>query len=124
MNLSNFKIVAKIGVGFALLVVVMVMMGLTALSQLKALDTSTQQIATNNLPSVQLAASIRDLVNEMRRAEARHVMAMTDQDKDAQEARINGARKKLAELETSATKVFDSPEEVGAFRAFQKNRGE
>jgi methyl-accepting chemotaxis protein len=124
MNLSNFKIVAKIGAGFAILVVVMVIMGLTALSQLKELDTSTQQIATNNLPSVQLAASIRDLVNDMRRAEARHVMALTDQDKDAQEARINGARKKLAELETNAAKVFDSPEEVGAFRAFQKNRDE
>jgi methyl-accepting chemotaxis protein len=124
MNLSNFKIVTKIGIGFAILVVVMVMMGLTALSQLKALDISTQQIATNNLPSVQLAAGIRDLVNEMRRAEARHVMAMTDQEKDAQEARINNARKKLVELEATAAKVFDAPEEVTAFKAFQKNRDE
>jgi methyl-accepting chemotaxis protein len=124
MNLSNFKIVSKIGIGFGILVAVMVMMGLTALSQLKALDASTQQIATNNLPSVQLAATIRDLVNEMRRAEARHVMAITDQDKDAQEARINNARKKLAELEATAAKVFDSPEEAIAFKAFQKNRDE
>jgi len=122
MNLSNFKIVTKIGSGFAILVVVMVLMGLTALSQLKALDSSTQQIATNNLPSVQLAANIRDLVNEMRRAEARHVMAVTDQDKDAQEARINSARKKLAEVEASAAKVFDAPEEVSALREFQKDR--
>jgi len=122
LNLSNFKIVTKIGIGFGILIVVLVVMGVTALSQMRALDSSTQQIATNNLPSVQLAASIRDLVNDMRRAEARHVMATTDQDKDAQEARINSARKKLSELEADASKVFDSPEEVSAFKEFQKDR--
>ena len=124
MKLSNFKIVTKIGMGFAILVAVMVMLGMTALSQLNALDSSTQQIATSNLPKVQLSATIRDVVNLIRRAEARHVMSDSEQEKDGQEARNKTARKKLEELEAQALKLFDSPEEVSVFKAFQKYRAE
>jgi len=107
-----------------MLVAAMVMLGLTALSQLKELDASTQQLATNNLPRVQLAATIRDLVNAIRRAETRHVMSTSEQDKDVQEARINSARSKLVELEATAEQMFDSPEEVTALKEFQKDREE
>jgi len=101
MKLSNFKIITKIGMGFGILIAVMVMLGMTALSQLNALDSSTQQIATSNLPKVQLSATIRDVVNVIRRGEARHVMSDSEQEKDSQEARIKTARKKLEELEAN-----------------------
>jgi methyl-accepting chemotaxis protein len=122
MNLSNFKIATKIGGGFALIVAILIFLGVTALSQLKSVNASTEQIATSNLPSVETAATMRDLLGEIRRSEARHVMSTNDQEMDAQETRIAVARKKLTELEAMEVKVFNSPPEVEALNAFKQHR--
>ena len=122
MNLSHFKIATKIGAGFAVIVAMLVFLGITALAQLKLLNSSTEAIATNNLPSVETAAAMRDLIGEIRRAEARHVMSVNDAEMDAQESRIAAARKKLADMDTAETKIFDSPEEIEALNAFRQHR--
>ena len=124
MNLSNYKIAYKIGGSFAILVAIVIALGVAALSQLKAVNASTEQIATNNLVSVQTAATIRDLVGEIRRAEARHVMFSDEKAMNQQEERIATARKKLADLEPTAVKVFDSPPEIEAWNALKQHRDE
>jgi methyl-accepting chemotaxis protein len=122
MHLSNFKIATKIGCGFGIIVAVLIFMGFTALSQLKAVNASTEQIATKNLASIDTAAKMRDLVSDIRFGEARHVMSSNEQEMDAQEARIAANLNRLAELETTEVKVFDSPAEVGTLRAFKQHR--
>ena len=122
MNLSNLKIAVKIGAGFGLLVAIMVALGCAALWQLNAVASSTRQIATGNLVSLQTAAAIRDTLGEMRRAEARHVMSDSMQEKDAQEARLVLARKSLTELEPVAVRQFVSADELQAWNALQRDR--
>jgi hypothetical protein len=95
MHLSNFKIATKIGGGFGIIVAVLIFMGITSLSQLKAVNASTEQIATNNLASIQTAAKMRDLISDIRFAEARHVMMAVEQEMDVQEARISADQKCL-----------------------------
>ena len=92
MNLSNLRIRSKIGLGFTAIVVMVVALGLLALSQLATVNASTEQIATNNLPSVKLAAHMGDLLQTVRRAEARHVMSSNEQEMDEQEARMAKVR--------------------------------
>ena len=122
MHFSNFSIRLKVGVGFAILVAIVVLLGITALLQLKAVNGSTELIATNNLVSVDLAARMRDALGVIRRAEARHVMSSNDQEKDAQEARIAAERSKLAGMEVRAKQIFDAPEEVEVLGLYQKYR--
>ena len=66
MNFSHFSIRAKIGFGFGTLVVIIVLLGLAALWQLQAVNASTAQIPADNLANVQLAATMRDLLGDIR----------------------------------------------------------
>jgi methyl-accepting chemotaxis protein len=122
MNLSNFRIATKIGGGFGIIVAVLIFMGLTALSQLKVVNASTEQIATNNLASIQTAATMRDLISDIQFAEARHVMSPNESEMEVQEARMAVDLKKLSDLEATEAKVFDLPAEVEVLHAFTQHR--
>ena len=58
MNFSNFRIASKIGAGFAVIVAVIVALGIVALSQLSVVSDGVEQLATNNLPSVEMAGQL------------------------------------------------------------------
>jgi methyl-accepting chemotaxis protein len=124
MQFSNTSIRFKVGLGFAVLVAIVVALGLTALLQLRAVNASTELIATNNLVSVQLAARMRDGLGTLRRAEARHVMSLTEKDMDAQEVRMATERDQLAGLEARPVELFNAPEEVAVIAAYKKHRSD
>jgi methyl-accepting chemotaxis protein len=122
MNLSNFSIRAKIGTGFAFIVAIMVVLGALALAKLAAVNTTTEQIATNNLPSIKLASKMSDLVQIIRRSEARHVMSTSDSEMKVQDQRIAATRKDLADQEPVAAKVFDTEGEREVLANFKQHR--
>ncbi len=122
MQLSSLSIRAKIGGGFAFIVAMVVILGAVGLSQLRSVNASTAQIADNNLPSIKLAAKLGDLIQIIRRAEARHVMSNSVDELQAQDARIKQTRKELADLEASARSLFDSPAEARALADFISHR--
>jgi chromosome segregation ATPase len=119
MHFSNFSIRTKIGTGFAILVTIMVVLGALALAKLAAVNTNTQQIATNNLPSIQLASKMADLVQTIRRGEARHVMSSSEADMKVQDERIAATRKELADLEPKAAQVDEAVNQMD--QATQQN---
>ena len=96
MHLSSLSIRAKIGSGFAIIVALLMLLGGLALTALSSVNASTEQIAVSNLPSVKLAANLGDLVQIIRRAEARHVLSRNEDEWKAQDARIAKTRKQLA----------------------------
>ena len=122
MNLSNFKIATKIGAGFSVIVAMIIALGAIAFSQLGAIAAGEEQIATNNLPSIEMAAQIRSHLNSIRRAEARHVLASDDKAMDAIEAEIAGVRKQLVDLEPEAIRLFDSEFESKALSSYKIHR--
>ena len=122
MSLSNFKIGTKIGAGFFFIVVLTLLLGVLALVQLATVAATTEDIATNNLPSVQLAGDLRDMLNDIRRAEAKHVLSSTRKDMKEMEAGIATARKKIAELDAVADKMFNSQAEAQALVVYRKQR--
>ena len=124
MNLSNFKIATKIGTGFLIILAMIVALGAVALVQLNEVSVGEEQIATNNLPSIELGAKIQSIVNTIRRLEARHVLANTDAEMDAREADIAAARKELLNLEPEATPLFNSEYEMKAWTSFKAHRDE
>ena len=92
MNLSNMKISLKIGGGFAIIVAIIIALGLLAFSQISEIGQGEEQIATNNMPSVEMAGQLRSIVNTLRELEARHVLASADAELNAREA--ESARRK------------------------------
>jgi methyl-accepting chemotaxis protein len=122
MHFSNLSIRSKIGAGFAALVAIVVLLGGLALSELSAVNASTEQISEGNLPSVKLAAKLGDLTQIIRRAEARHLMSRSEDEWKAQDERIAQTRKQLAELEPRMNRLFESAEEVKVLTEYRTHR--
>jgi methyl-accepting chemotaxis protein len=122
MDMSKLSIRFKLGLGFVVLLALLVLIGVAALVELGVINRATEQIATKNLVSVQAASDMRDLVGVMRRAEARIVMNSNEKEKEGQENRIREARAKLAEVEAKAEQVFTTPEEVKVWKEYKLNR--
>ncbi len=124
MNFSRLNIASKLGLGFASVLALTLVVGWLALSQLSNLSVKTEQIATNNLPSVQYAAALSDLLNGVRRAEALHLLASDPAVKAEQETKIADMRKQMDAVEIKAGTVFTSDTEAQAFASYKKNRAE
>jgi methyl-accepting chemotaxis protein len=89
------KLSHKLGVAFTALVVLTVMVGAFAMTRLARLNANTEDIATSWLPSVQSIADIRGTLNQFRRAEADHVMALELKECDEIEKRLAGLKQAL-----------------------------
>lgn len=122
MNLHSLKISTKIGVGFFIVVALLIALGVIALYQLGEVAAGEQEIATNRLPSVYMSGSLAAVLNTLRRAESRHILATDNAEMDAVEAEISAARKVLADLEPAASKLYTTEEEVVAWNSFNTHR--
>ncbi len=124
MNFSNYKIATKIGIGFTVIVALVIALGVVALTQINAVGAGAEQLATNNLPSVEMAGQIQSLVNTIRRLEARHVLASDEKAMDAIEVEMASSRKQLSELEAVAQPLFNSEFETRTWAIYNSHRDE
>jgi methyl-accepting chemotaxis protein len=124
VNLTHLNIRTKLALGFASVLSLCLLLGGLALYQLSNLSVKTEQIATNNLVSVQNAAALSGLLNGVRRAEALHLLASDPNVKAEQEAKIADMRKQMDALDAKAVSVFTSDVEAQAFASYKKNRDE
>ena len=122
MDLANIKIGVKLGIAFLIAAMLTVFLGLIAQLQLSNVAQTTRDLATIDLPGVEMGSSIRNLINDIRRAEARILISETPQEIDEQAARIAKAQKSLAEVEAKIQPVMDSDTEKKAFANYQQHR--
>ena len=76
MNFSHFKIGVKLGIIFAVLVVMTALTGAFALVQMSAINGNSEDIAENWLPSVQYVGEMQFYLSESRSAELLHALAV------------------------------------------------
>ena len=122
LNFSNLKIATKIGAGFAIIVAMIMALGAIAWYQLGAVAAGEEQLATNNLPSVEIAAQIQSLVNAVRRLEARHVLTYDLKAKDALEVEMAADRQQLAGIDSVASSLYHSEVEKKAWTNYLVHR--
>ncbi|APW41466.1 methyl-accepting chemotaxis protein [Rhodoferax saidenbachensis] len=120
MSLSNFKIGAKLGMVFFALVVVTAMAGGFALSQLSKINDNTEDMATNWMASIKYLGQMQGLLNDMRRAELQHVLAISPEGKKPEADRMAASKPKLEEVGNKFLALVDSPEEKAAWDAYTK----
>jgi methyl-accepting chemotaxis protein len=118
VSLSNFKIGAKLGMVFFALVVVTAMAGGFALSQLSKINANTEDMATNWMASIKYLGQMQGLLNDMRRAELQHVLAISPEDKKPEADRMAASKPKLDELGRKFLALVDAPAEKAAWDVY------
>ncbi|MBI3381788.1 MAG: MCP four helix bundle domain-containing protein [Aquabacterium sp.] len=98
MNLSDIKLGKKLGAAFAFVVLLNLMVGGFAVTQLSRINGNTQEIATNWMVGVRSLGEIRDALAEFRRAESLVLMLDSQQERAGEEARMAKAKKQVEDL--------------------------
>ena len=122
MQITDFKIGTRIGAGFATLVVLTLLLGLLSMTQLSNVASTTESIATGNLPTVQLMGELRDLLNNIRRNESRHLLSSSRKEMKALETQMAAGRKKLIEMDSVIAKRLTTDAEKHAMASFVQQR--
>jgi len=101
MRFSDWRIGAKLGLAFVLVVVLAAVLGAVSLVQLARIHAAADDMATRLLPSVAQAGEVRVLLNRMRRSEAGLVTAQRQDDmqKAVDQVQARGADLQKAEAQ-------------------------
>lgn len=97
MEFSNIRIGVKLGLGFAVIVLLAALTGFMSLFQMARIDNVTAELSENWIPSITQVSELQALLNDMRRAELQHVVASSAEDKKPEADRIRVDIDKLTE---------------------------
>lgn len=120
MDFSNIKISVKLSCAFLLMVLLTGVIGLFALTQLARINASTEEIASNWLPSIRYVGEIEGLLNDLRQAETQHAMAVTAEEKKVEADRIQANKSKLAEAGKKFESLINAADEKQNWEKFSK----
>ncbi len=115
MGFSNLKIGAKLGSAFVAILILTAITGMFSVSQLGKVNGSTQDIATNWLPSIRTLGEIDAGLNEYRRAEIQLVLAVEPKGVEENDKRVVTARKRIEDTLRKYDPLVSSPEERKMF---------
>jgi methyl-accepting chemotaxis protein len=122
MNLSNFKISFKLGLGFGLIVVLTLFVGLFSMLEMRRMNADTTEMSESWLPSIKVVNELQVLLNDMRRAELQHVIALTPEEKKAEADRFALNVTKLSALEKNLGDRLDSDDEMPLYERYKKEK--
>jgi methyl-accepting chemotaxis protein len=120
MNFSNLKIGVKLGIGFALMVVLTAFTGGLAIVQMGRINGAIEDVSENWLPSLNQVGEMQTLLNDMRRAELQHVVTVSVEEKKLEVDRINADIVKLSDAGQKFEALLDSPTERQAFDTYKQ----
>ena len=120
MNLSNLKISAKLLFGFSLIVLLTSLTGGLSIYQMGLINNATAELSENWLPDIALGSELQGLLNDMRRAELQHVVAVNADEKKAEGARIVANIAKLGDAARRLESRLDSPPQRQFFDKYKQ----
>lgn len=121
MILSNIKISVKLGAVFSILTISTAMAGAFAILQLSMINANTEEMATNWLPSVSYVGELQIQLNNLRRAEMQHVMAVSSEEKSPEETKISVAKVRIAEIGEKFKTLVNTSEQKKYWNEYQSN---
>ncbi|MBI5924712.1 MAG: MCP four helix bundle domain-containing protein [Aquabacterium sp.] len=123
MNFSDIKLGKKLGAAFGFVVLLNLVVGGFAVTQLSRLHSDTEEIATNWMVGVRALGDLRDAVAEIRRAESLMMVLDSDQERLGEEARIVKAKQQIADLLAVYEPTVTTPEERQLADQFKQQLG-
>ncbi|MFZ4624955.1 MAG: methyl-accepting chemotaxis protein [Rhodoferax sp.] len=121
MNLSHLKISAKLLFGFSVIVLLTALTGGLAIYQMGRIDGATTELSEDWLPDITHGGELQALLNDMRRAELQHVVAINADEKKAEADRIAADIAKLAEAARKLASRLESPAERQVFDKYKQD---
>lgn len=109
--LNNFKIGARLGAGFAIVLLLLCAVGGIGLRQAASIFSGTEEIGSNWLPSVEILGKIEALSADARRSSLRSIISVDAADQQAQRAEREQTVTKLNATLDEYSKLVSSPEE-------------
>ena len=100
----------RLAMAFSTLVLITIGIGGLGVWEMAVIDTNTDDIATNWLPSIQVLANLRNSANKFRRLENRHVLSGTDKEREDIEQQMV-AQRKVAEEQMAKYKTLIANDE-------------
>jgi methyl-accepting chemotaxis protein len=114
--LAQYSIRAKITAVVALLLFVMTGMGLLAVRNMRAINASTVDIATNWLPSVRTLGDLRAGIITYRNVIRQHMLSDTSAEKEAMEKTLATVVENNSKIRTAYEAMISSPEERALYK--------
>ena len=122
MALSDLKISVRLGLGFALVVLFTVVLGLLALRGLDKVSDTTAYMADTAMPGAIRVARLRDAINAIELASARHVLSVDPAVQAQQWRLVQDGVQRLQQAEGQAQRYFQDEGARARFGAYQKHR--
>jgi methyl-accepting chemotaxis protein len=118
--LAKYSIRAKITAVVAFLLVVVTGMGLLAVRNMRAINATTVDIATNWLPSVRVLGDLRAGTITYRTVVREHLLSETLEEKQAEEKVLAGVIESNAKIRQTYERMITSPEERALYNDWVK----
>jgi len=115
----NLKIGNKLGLGFATVLAVTVVLGVFSIQQLSKVNMSTVDIATTWLPSARALGELRYEVSVVRRGEKDCILSSSKTEFETNEAKVNQGVSTVADKAKKYETTISSDEERRIFKEFQ-----
>ncbi|MDH4417467.1 MAG: MCP four helix bundle domain-containing protein [Acidovorax sp.] len=119
MQLSNLRVGLRMGLGFGLLLTLVLAMGLFAVNRVNRVQGSVEDLATNWLPSTQQLAGLNEALNQMRRAELQVLLGGGDKALQEESARIDKQWTLVPKLLQAYASTLDDDAERKLFDTFK-----
>src|SRR3954447_10988663 len=119
--LANLKIGTKLLLGFGAVLLTAVGLGLFAIQSLEAVNEAAMDVRDNWLPSTVLVTEMQSALQDFRIAEARHVMAATDAERDSVEAELKVLLDRTRKLRADYDPLVTPGEERGYVTSFDRD---
>jgi len=117
--LRHLKIGKRLMLGFAVVLIVTVIVGIGAISRLSIVNAATSELATDWMVAIRSLGEYEVALSTVRRAEALSVMAKSDQELATQEKRISASKVAAEAAWQHYAKTVDMPEERKLAQAIQ-----
>lgn len=118
--LNNMKIGTKLGLGFAIVLLLMGIMGLSALMQMSKVNDQSTEITTNWLPATRFIMDLNTNTSDFRIAELAHIIATNEAEMQKLEAILQKLSGTIDANKKAYQALIASPEELALFDQFIK----
>ncbi|QPF73810.1 HAMP domain-containing protein [Roseateles sp. DAIF2] len=117
--LSNLRVGSRLGLGFGLLLLLMLAMGLFASNRVERVQANVVDLATNWLPSTQQLAGLNEALNQMRRAELQMLLGGGEKALQEESARLATQWEQVPKLLKAYEQSLSGAEERQRFDEFR-----
>jgi len=111
MNLAKATVSTKLTAGFGLQLTLALLLAGVALFELAQMNARTKEIATSWLPSVKAAGVMSQTINQFRRAENDHVLALDDKTMEEVDKTLATQRQSLTDQIKAYEALISGPDE-------------